>query len=97
MEKKTVKKLITMMKHYKKQRAEIEEILDSMPVIEAFTAGIKEYMMGGWSMKKLKELYPDIPVRIEPDGDDWYRAYMTIDGVDFEGWMSGRFKDDLLR
>lgn len=97
MEKKTVKKLITLMKHYKKQREEIEAILDSMPVIEAFAIGVKEYMMGGWSMKKLKELYPEVPVTVEPDGEDWYKALMVIDGINFEGWMSGKYKDDLLR
>ena len=93
--KKEFKHLLTLGRRAAKLNAEMSGILDSLPLLEQFSVLPSVFCIDGYSLRKILEVYPDAPLQIEQEGDDWYKVYTKIEGCDFEGWMSGKQLDRL--
>lgn len=93
--KKEFKHLLTLGRRAAKVNAEMNEILDSLPLLEQFSVLRSVFIIDGYSLRKILEVYPDAPLLIEQEGDDWYKVNTRIEGCDFEGWMRGEHLDKL--
>ena len=93
--KKEFKHLLTLGRRAAKLNAEISGILDTLPLLEQFLVLPSVFVIDGYSLPKILEVYPDAPLQIEQEGDDWYKVHTRIEECDFEGWMSGKQLDGL--
>jgi hypothetical protein len=98
LDKKTFKHILTLGKRAQKIHKEIDEVTESLDVLDRFFAIDFVFSIDQWVLAQVKELtdYKVIYV-VETSSDGWYEFKIDIDGVELMGLCDGKHKDDLLR
>lgn len=98
LDKKTFKHILTLGKRAQKIHNEIDEVTESLDVLDRFFAIDFVFSIDQWVLAQVKELtdYKVIYV-VETSSDGWYEFKIEIDGLEFMGLCDEQHKDDLLR